>query len=244
VALCHSGLIPDTTVVIPTYNERENLSPLVRALLDLTPDLEVLVVDDASPDGTGRLAEELAAATGRVRVLHREGKLGLGSAYRDGFRLALNATDAEWICQMDADYSHDPTLLGKMLEILAREECDVVVGSRYVAGGSMRGSPWRRRLLSRGANAYVRLLTGLPIHDATAGFKCFRRSALERIDVARTRADGFAFQVEVSLLAWREGLRIREMPIPFVDRRRGASKMSYRIIWEGLRAVWRIRRAR
>ena len=225
-------------VVVPTFNERENLDPLVRKLLAM-PALSVLVVDDASPDGTGDLADELAASTGRVRVLHRPGKLGLGSAYRDGFRLALKETKAELICEMDADLSHDPDDLAKMCR-LAGDGADVVVGSRYVPDGGVREWARGRLLLSRAANFYARTLTRLPQRDATAGFKVFRRRVLETIDLDRIKSDGYAFQIEMSYVAWKHGFSIREMPIRFTGRRHGRSKLDRSIVFEAALLPWKL----
>ncbi len=219
-----------TTVVIPTYNEAANLPALVAALLALPlEDLRIVVVDDASPDGTGQVADELARQEPqRLLVVHRPAKLGLGTAYIVGFRLALDA-GADVIVQMDADFSHAPTDVPRLLEALAT--CDVAVGSRYVAGGRLdeRWS-WWRFLLSWWANSiYTRLILGLKVRDATAGFKAWRRSALEAIDLDAIRSNGYVFQVEMAYLAHLHGLRIREIPIHFADRRWGQSKMNLRI---------------
>lgn len=232
-----------TTVVIPTYNEAENLPALVQALLSLpVGDLRVLVVDDASPDGTGELAEALSRQEPqRVQVLHRPAKLGLGTAYIAGFRQAL-ADGADVIVQMDADFSHSPEDIPRLLEALA--DCDVAVGSRYVAGGRLdeRWS-WWRFLLSWWANSvYARFILGLKVRDATAGFKAWRRSALEAIDLEAIRSNGYVFQVEMAYVAQRLGLRVREIPIYFEDRRIGRSKMSVPIKLEAAWRVWDIRR--
>jgi dolichol-phosphate mannosyltransferase len=229
-------------VVIPTYNEKENLSRLVPQVLELDPDLHVLVVDDASPDGTGALADELSRATGRVHALHRPGKLGLGSAYVEGFRWALASTDARFIFEMDADFSHDPKYLPEMLRVAETEGADLVVGSRYLDGGvNVVNWPIRRLILSYGANLYARLVTGLPIQDATGGYKCFRRRVLEAIDLNRVRSDGYGFQIEMNFHSWKRGFRIREIPIVFVDRHSGSSKMNRKIIYEAFWLVWKLR---
>jgi dolichol-phosphate mannosyltransferase len=229
-------------VVIPTYNEKENLSRLVPQVLDLDPDLQVLVVDDASPDGTGVLADELSRTTGRVHALHRAGKLGLGSAYVEGFRWALANTDARFIFEMDADFSHDPKYLPDMLRVAETEDADLVVGSRYLGGGvNVVNWPIRRLILSYGANLYARLVTGLPIQDATGGYKCFRRRVLESIDLGRVRSDGYGFQIEMNFHSWKRGFRIREIPIVFVDRHSGSSKMDRKIIYEAFWLVWKLR---
>ena len=226
-------------VVIPTYEERSNLRALVPAILEPHPDLELLVVDDASPDGTGELADALAAEDPRVHVLHRPRKLGLGSAYRDGFRFALEKTDAEVVLQMDADFSHDPAALGSFLEAI--ESCDVVVGSRYRDGIRLLNWPFWRLSFSVGANLYASLVTGAPIRDLTSGFKCFRRSALEELPLEQIRSDGYGFQIETAVHAWQRGLRVREIPIVFNDRVAGRSKLSRRIVWEAAWVVWALR---
>lgn len=229
-------------VIIPTYNERENLTNLVPVVLGLGPSIEILVVDDASPDCTGEVAEELAASTGRVHVLHREGKLGLGSAYVAGFRWALENTDARYVCEMDADFSHDPKYLPEMLRVADDEDVDLVVGSRYLGGGAnVVNWPIRRLILSYGANLYARVVTGLPLRDSTGGYKCFRREVLEAIDLDQVRSDGYGFQIEMNFHSWRNGFRIREIPIVFVDRHSGTSKMNRKIIVEAFWLVWKLR---
>lgn len=225
-------------VIIPTYDERENIPSLLDALLALPYGLEVLVVDDNSPDGTAALVEERMAREPRVHLLKRPGKMGLGSAYRDGFRYALEH-GAEYIFEMDADFSHDPLAIGDFLA--AARDADVVLGSRYQGGVRVVNWPLNRLILSRAANLYTRLITGLPVHDATGGFKCFRRRALDGIRLDRVRSDGYAFQIEVSFKCWKRGFKIREIPIVFVDRRAGVSKMNRRIIWEAAWMVWRLR---
>jgi dolichol-phosphate mannosyltransferase len=226
-------------VVVPTYNEIENLRPLVGRLLALELDLGVLVVDDASPDGTGRLADELAAADGRVRVLHRAGKEGLGRAYVAGFRWALQHTDARLVAQMDADFSHDPDRL-PALAAAARAGA-VAIGSRYTAGGGVENWGLGRRALSRGGSLYARLVLGLPVRDVTGGFKCWPREALAGLELERLRAGGYGFQVETTYRAHRAGFPLAEVPIVFVDRRVGQSKMSLGIALEALWLVWRLR---
>ena len=225
-------------IIIPTYDERENLPSLLDELMALPYDLHVLVVDDRSPDGTAELVEERMTREPRLHLLKRPGKMGLGSAYRDGFRYALEH-GAEYIFEMDADFSHDPKSIGAFLE--AAREADVLLGSRYIGGVRVVNWPLNRLILSRTANLYSRLITGLPVHDATGGFKCFRRRALEGIRLDRIRSDGYAFQIEVSFKCWRRGFRIKEIPIVFVDRRAGVSKMSRRIIWEAAGVVWHLR---
>ena len=227
--------------IIPTYNERENLSRLVPALLDRIPDLEVLVVDDGSPDGTGDVAEDLAESTGgRVRLLRRVGKRGLGSAYVAGFGYALGR-GYDYVIQMDADLSHRPEDLPRLLEAAQEEGADGVVGSRNVPGGRVENWSPLRRLVSRGGSLYTRAILDLPIRDCTSGFKCFRREALEAIDFAGVRSNGYGFQVEVNHLCHRAGLRIVEVPIVFPDRTKGHSKMSWRIFFEAAALVPKLR---
>ena len=230
-------------IVLPTYDERENLPRMVDAVAavrDRMPfDGDVLVVDDNSPDGTAEVVAERMASDPRVHLLKRPGKQGLGSAYRDGFRYALER-GAEYIFEMDADFSHDPAAIPDFLE--AAKTNDLVLGSRYLNGGvTVVNWPLSRLILSYCANAYTRWVTGLPVHDATGGFKCFRRRALEAIRLDRVRSDGYAFQIEMSFKCWRRGFRIREIPILFVDRRAGTSKMSRRIVWEAAWMVWQLR---
>jgi dolichol-phosphate mannosyltransferase len=226
-------------VVIPTYNEAANLPNIVPQVLAQDPRLDVLVVDDNSPDGTGRMADELAAANPRVHVLHREGKLGLGTAYMRGFRWALERK-YDYVFEMDADFSHDPTHLKEFLKAI--EDADVVLGSRYLDGRvTVVNWPMGRLLLSYCANIYARRITGLRIWDLTGGFKCFRRRVLETIDLSQVRSNGYAFQIEMSVRAWRKGFKLREIPIVFVDRTEGQSKMNRSIVRE---AVWMVPRLR
>ena len=226
-------------VVIPTYNEAPNLLHIVPQVLAQDPRLEVLVVDDNSPDGTGRLADELAARDPRVHVLHREGKLGLGTAYIRGFGWALERT-YEYVFEMDADFSHDPAHLKEFLKAI--EDADVVLGSRYLDGKvTVVNWPMGRLMLSYCANIYARWITGLRIWDLTGGFKCFRRRVLETIDLSQVRSNGYAFQIEMSVRAWRKGFKFREIPIVFVDRTEGQSKMNRAIVRE---AVWMVPRLR
>jgi dolichol-phosphate mannosyltransferase len=225
-------------VCVPTYNERANLPLIVPAILEQDPRLEVLVIDDSSPDGTGDLADTLAAANPRVHVLHREVKEGLGRAYLAGFRWALDR-GYEFILEMDADFSHDPKFLPLFIE--ASRQADLVIGSRYKQGVNVINWPISRLLLSLGANQYARMITGLPISDSTGGFKCFRREVLAAIDFSRVRSNGYAFQIEMSYRAWRKGFRIVEIPIVFTDRVEGQSKMSKRIVREAVWMVWSLR---
>jgi dolichol-phosphate mannosyltransferase len=226
-------------VIIPTYNERENLPRLVPTVLAQDPRIEILIIDDASPDGTGAVADQLAAEEPRVHVLHREGKLGLGTAYLTGFRWALER-GYTYIFEMDADFSHDPAHLPQFLDAIGT--ADVVLGSRYLEGRvTVVNWPITRLLLSYGANIYARIVTGLPVADATGGFKCFRREVLQAIDLDRIESEGYAFQIEITLRAWKKGFRIKEIPIVFTDRDVGESKMSRRIIWEAVWRVWKLR---
>jgi dolichol-phosphate mannosyltransferase len=226
-------------VVVPTYNERDNIPRLVPQILGQDERLEVLIIDDASPDGTGEVADRLAAEELRVHVLHREGKLGLGTAYIAGFRWGLER-DYDIFFEMDADFSHDPGHLPQFLEAI--EEFDVVLGSRYLHGRvTVINWPMTRLLLSWFANFYARVATGLPVTDATGGFKCFRRKVLEGIQLERVGSEGYSFQIEMSLRAWRNGFAIGEIPIVFADRDLGESKMSKKIIWEAVWRVWALR---
>jgi dolichol-phosphate mannosyltransferase len=228
-------------VIVPTYNERENLPRLIPAILDQDSRIDVLIIDDASPDGTGEVADRIASESSRVHALHREGKLGLGTAYIAGFRWGLER-DYDVLFEMDADFSHDPSHLPQFLE--AVREFDVVLGSRYLHGRvTVINWPIRRLILSFGANVYARVVTGLPVTDATGGFKCFRRKVLEAIDLDRIGSEGYSFQIEVSLRAWRAGFSLGEIPIVFSDRDVGESKMSKRIIWEAVWRVWALRLA-
>ncbi len=226
-------------VIVPTYNERENIIRLIDAVLSQDPRIEVLVVDDGSPDGTGGLVDERAASDSRVHVLHRPRKMGLGTAYLAGFRWALDR-DYELVFEMDADFSHDPSHLPQFLE--SALDADLVLGSRYREGKvTVVNWPMARLMLSYSANIYARLVTGLPLYDATGGFKCFHRKVLEAIDLTDVRSNGYAFQIEMSFRAWRKGFRIVEIPIVFVDRTEGQSKMSKRIVREAIWMVWRLR---
>jgi dolichol-phosphate mannosyltransferase len=229
----------DTWVVLPTYNEAENLPGIAAAILERLPGATLLVVDDASPDGTGVLADSLAAADPRVRVLHRPGKQGLGRAYLDGFRVALRA-GAGRIVQMDADWSHDPAYLPSLVEPL-RRDANLVIGSRYVSGGGVTEWGIGRRVISRGGSTFARLVLGLPAHDLTGGFKAWRRETLEAIPRDGVHAGGYVFQIEMTYLARQAGARVVEVPIVFRDRRAGVSKMSRRIVVEALLVVLRLR---
>ena len=225
-------------MVVPTYDEAENLAWVVERLHAAQPGVDVLVVDDNSPDGTGRVADDLAAADPRVSVLHRTAKGGLGAAYRAGFDVAL-AAGYEVVGEMDADGSHQPEQLQRLLDALddPRSPADLVIGSRWVPGGSVVNWPRRREALSRGGNLYVRLLLGVRVRDATAGYRLFRRSTLERIDLASVRSTGYVFQTDLVVRALRAGLVVREVPIEFVERVRGDSKMSGAVAVESLKRI-------
>jgi dolichol-phosphate mannosyltransferase len=227
-------------MVIPTYDEAANLAWIVGRLRRAQPDVDVLVVDDRSPDGTGRIADELAAADPQVRVLHRPGKGGLGAAYLHGFEHAL-AEGYDVIGEMDADGSHQPEQLSRLLTALV--DADLVIGSRWVPGGSVVNWPLRRELLSRGGNLYVRALLGIGVRDATAGYRLFRRTTLEKIDLATVRSTGYVFQTDLAVRTLRAGLVVREVPIDFVERVRGESKMSGAVAVESLRKItaWGLR---
>ncbi len=225
-------------VLIPTYNEKENIERIIAEVLRQDDRLSILVIDDNSPDGTGKIAEAISGHNARVFVLHREQKEGLGQAYIAGFRWALEK-DFEYIFEMDADFSHDPKCLPVFLENIA--ECDVVLGSRYISGVNVINWPMTRLLLSYYANVYTRVITGLPLRDATGGFKCFRRRVLEAIELDEVKSNGYSFQIEMSFRAWKKGFKIKEIPIIFVDRTAGTSKMSKKIVREAVLMVWRLR---
>lgn len=225
-------------VILPTYNESENLPRIVPPILAQDPRLEILVVDDSSPDGTGRLASDLAGVNPRVHVLHRTKKEGLGRAYLEGFAWGLTR-GYDLLFEMDADFSHDPKFLKDL--IAAARGADLVVGSRYKTGVNVINWPMSRLLLSYGANLYARWITGLPLTDATGGFKCFRREVLAAIPLEKVRSNGYAFQIEMSYRAWKKKFRLTEVSIVFTDRVEGSSKMSKAIVREGVWVVWWLR---
>lgn len=231
-------MIRRALVVVPTYNERANLPLLVPSILVQDQRLDVLVVDDGSPDGTGELADELALTEKRLHVLHRTVKEGLGRAYLAGFRWAL-ARPYDAVFEMDADFSHDPKYLADFLAAI--EDADLVIGSRYKSGVNVINWPMSRLLLSWLANGYARVVTGLPLTDSTGGFKCIRREALSIVPLDRVRSNGYAFQIEMSFRIWKRGFRLREIPIVFTDRVEGQSKMSKKIVREAVWMVWWLR---
>jgi dolichol-phosphate mannosyltransferase len=227
-----------TLVIIPTYNEKENISKVIPLVLKQDPDIEVLVVDDNSPDGTGKIVEELQISNPRIKLIRREKKSGLGTAYLAGFKYALE-NGYNYIFEMDSDFSHDPNYIPDFLKAI--EDSDLVLGSRYIKGVNVVNWPITRLLLSFYANVYARWVTGLPLKDSTGGFKCFKREVLEKIGLDNIHSNGYAFQIEMSFRAWRKGFRIKEIPIIFVDRRAGESKMSKKIVREAIWMVWKLR---
>jgi dolichol-phosphate mannosyltransferase len=235
-----NGIGARTLIVTPTYNERENLEPFLAGVFAHAPAANVLIVDDGSPDGTGALADAIAARDPRVSVMHRAGKLGLGSAYLQAFGKKLAESDYEFFFEMDADLSHDPRYLPEMIGALSRD-ADIVIGSRNIPGGGVEGWGLGRHVMSKGGSLYSRAILGLGVRDLTSGYKGFRRAALEAIDLPRVRSEGYSFQIEMTFRAVRRGFRVREVPIIFVDRRAGASKMSRRIFAEAVGVVWRLR---
>jgi dolichol-phosphate mannosyltransferase len=239
-AVAHAGASQRyCLVVVPTYNEALNIAHLVAAILAQGPQFDVLVVDDSSPDGTGAIADALAARSPRVQAIHRPGKLGLGGAYLAGFRAGLRQ-GYEFLCEMDADFSHQPRYLPRLLAA-AEGEADVVLGSRNVPGGRVENWSWLRAALSYGGNLNARAILGLPIRDCTGGFKCFRADALRQIQLDSVRSNGYAFQIELNYRCYQAGLRIREVPIVFPNRVAGRSKMSWHIVWEAALMIWRLR---
>jgi dolichol-phosphate mannosyltransferase len=228
--------VPGAWLILPTYNEAENIGPMVQAAREqLRPGDTILIVDDNSPDGTGAIADELAKTTQGVEVLHRPGKLGLGRAYLDGFAHAL-AGGADYLLEMDADFSHDPRDLPRLIAA-AEQGADLVLGSRYVAGGNVTDWGLLRQLVSRGGSWYARIVLGVNVRDLTGGFKCFRRKVLETLDLEHVHADGYGFQIELTYRTIKAGFRVQEIPIVFRDRRVGQSKMTARI---ALEAVWKV----
>ncbi len=225
-------------VVIPTYNEIENINKLFDVLLSIEPSLNILIVDDNSPDGTSEAVRKRMEETNRIHLLKRAGKMGLGTAYCDGFQYAIKA-GFDYIFQMDADFSHDPKDLLRFIEAL--QEVDIVLCSRYVTGVNVVNWPMSRLLLSYFANAYTRIITGMPVKDATGGFKGFRSEVLKLIDFSNIKSNGYAFQIEMTFRLWVKGAKIRELPIIFIDRINGVSKMSKNIVYEAAYLVWKLK---
>lgn len=227
----------DSLVIIPTYNEIENIREITTAVLEKQPAFHILIVDDHSPDGTGKIADELAANDARIHVLHRTEKDGLGRAYIAGFKWALER-NYEFIFEMDADFSHSPDDLGRLRE--AAQEADLALGSRYINGIRIINWPLNRLILSKTASLYVQAITGMPVSDPTGGFKCFHRRVLESLDLDKVTANGYSFQIEVNHTAWINGFQITDVPIIFTDRSDGESKMSKAIVFEAIWMVWKI----
>ncbi len=229
----------EALIIIPTYNERENLKSLCDQVLTALPSADLLIVDDNSPDGTGQLADQMAAENPRINVLHRSGKLGLGTAYIAGFHYALSK-GYQFVFEMDADFSHDPVYLPALLGA-AKDGAGVVIGSRRVPGGGTENWGLGRQLISAGGSLYARTILGLDVRDLTSGFKCFRREVLAAIDLDAVRSNGYSFQIEMTYRAVRKGFSVAEVPIIFIDRRAGQSKMSSKIFAEAMGMVWRLR---
>lgn len=225
-------------VIIPTYNEKDNIQKLVRDIHGLDPSIHILVVDDNSPDGTGRIVKQLQQEVKNLFLLERNGKMGLGTAYIAGFKFALQ-NGYQYIFEMDADYSHDPKEIPYFLE--AAEDADIVIGSRYCKGVNVVNWPLSRLVLSIFANKYTRVITGLPLYDSTGGYKCFRREVLEAIDLNEIHSGGYSFQIEMNFKAWKKGFWIKEIPIIFIDRAIGKSKMSKKIVREAVWMVWKLK---
>ncbi|MDP2885461.1 MAG: polyprenol monophosphomannose synthase [Ignavibacteria bacterium] len=225
-------------VIIPTFNEADNLPRLLPIILNLGSHFNILIVDDNSPDGTAKLVKEMQKTEQRIHLIERPGKMGLGTAYVAGFKFAL-VNGFDYIFEMDADFSHDPAELPRLLA--KAEEYDLVIGSRYIEGVNVVNWPMKRLLLSYFANIYTRVITGMPVRDATGGYKCFRRKVLESIDLDAIHSNGYSFQIEMNFKSWRKGFRVCEIPIVFVDRRIGVSKMSKKIVHEAVWMVWKLK---
>jgi len=230
--------LPKILVVTPTYNEAENIPKLIPAVLRQAPNIDVLIVDDGSPDGTGRIVKDIMATNPHVRIIERSGKQGLGTAYVAGFKYAIQ-NGYDYVFEMDADFSHNPNDIPVFLSTI--KDYDLVIGSRYIDGVRVLNWPMNRLLLSYSANVYTQIITGLPVHDATGGFKCYRVEALKTIDLDQIRSNGYAFQIEMSFKVWKKGFRLVEIPIVFADRRLGTSKMSKHIVYEAVFMLWKLR---
>lgn len=225
-------------IIVPTYNERENIEEIIHTVLNVDKRIEILVVDDNSPDATGEIVDKIVKREKRVKIIHREKKMGLGSAYVRGFKYALEH-GYDYIFEMDADFSHNPADIPSFLDEM--KDNDLVLGSRYAYGISVVNWPISRLLLSYFANLYARKITGVPVHDLTGGFKCFRREALDGIDLTKISSGGYAFQIEIDYKVYKKGFRVKEIPITFIERKEGSSKMTKKIIWEAFFLVWRLR---
>jgi dolichol-phosphate mannosyltransferase len=225
-------------IVIPTYNERDNIAAIIQAIFFHAPEVNILVVDDGSPDGTGAIIKGLMEQDARLHFIERAGKMGLGTAYCRGFEYALEK-GFDVVFEMDADFSHDPKELPRFLKEI--EDHDLIIGSRYISGVNVVNWPMSRLLLSYFASIYTRVITGMPVKDATGGFKAFRADVLKKINLKRIRSNGYAFQIEMNFKAWKAGARIKEIPIIFIDRRSGVSKMSRKIVYEAVFLVWKLR---
>lgn len=225
-------------IVIPTYNEADNIAHLIVAINSIVPDTHILIVDDNSPDGTAKIVENIQKTDNRIHLIIRPGKMGLGTAYCNGFKWALQR-DYDAICEMDADFSHDPNELINFFKEFPNY--DLIIGSRYIKGVNVINWPLSRLLLSYGANLYTKIITGMPINDATGGFKCFRAEKLREIDLDTIKSNGYGFQIEMNFRMWKKGARIKEIPIIFVDRRNGVSKMNKGIVYEAIFLVWKLK---
>jgi dolichol-phosphate mannosyltransferase len=231
----------DTLIIIPTYNEAGNIGRIIDVLMGLDQTLHVLVVDDSSPDGTASVvSESMGRWTGRVHLMERPGKQGLGTAYAAGFAWALERS-YQMVVEMDADFSHDPNDVPRLVSMVRQDEADLVIGSRYCKGISIINWPLSRLILSYSANVYARFVTGLPVYDTTAGFKCIHRRVLEAVDLSKLRSNGYSFQIEIHYRAWKAGFRLKEQSIIFRERQEGVSKMSRKIMWEAMWRVWVLR---
>ncbi|MEW5799494.1 MAG: polyprenol monophosphomannose synthase [Bacteroidota bacterium] len=230
--------MPKALVIIPTYNEAQNAEKIITEVLQQSEMVEILIVDDNSPDGTADIVKKMMANNPKVHLIQRERKMGLGTAYVAGFKYGIQH-QFDFIFEMDADFSHNPKEIPIMLSKM--DECDVLIGSRYIKGVNVVNWPMKRLILSYSANIYTRVITGMPVHDATAGFKCYKRKVLETINLDAIRSNGYAFQIETNFLAWRKGFVLKEMPIVFVDRRVGVSKMNKKIVYEAAFMVWKLK---
>ena len=234
-------MVGRSVVLIPTYNEAANILLVLQAVLGLSEDIAMLIIDDGSSDGTAELVRDMRDRyPDKIDILERESKLGLGTAYLAGFRYALD-NGFDFVCEMDADFSHNPTDLPQLIAPVKNNVADLAVGSRYINGVRVMNWPLSRLILSYGAGIYTRFITRLPIHDVTAGFKCYHRRVLESVDLEKVKSNGYSFQIEMKYRAWRKGFRLAEVPIVFTERTEGQSKMSKKIVWEAMHKVWELR---